>query len=36
VLGRAWLRVLWRCWQDGVPYDPALHGNLRRLQPAGG
>jgi transposase len=36
VLGRAWLRVLWRCWQDGVPYDPALHGNLRRLQPTGG
>lgn len=35
-LGRAWIRVLWRCWQDGVPYDPALHGNLRRLQPAGG
>lgn len=36
VLGRAWLRVLWRCWQDGVPYDPAKHGNLRRLRPAGG
>lgn len=36
VLGRAWLRVLWRCWQDGVPYDPALHGNLRRLRPEGG
>lgn len=35
-LGRAWIRVLWRCWQDGVPYDPALHGNFRRLQPAGG
>jgi transposase len=35
-LGRAWIRVLWRCWQDGVPYDPAKHGNLRRLQPAGG
>lgn len=35
-LGRAWLRVLWRCWQDGVPYDPAKHGNLRRLQPVGG
>jgi transposase len=35
-LGRAWLRVLWRCWQDEVPYDPALHGNFRRLQPAGG
>jgi transposase len=36
VLGRAWLRVLWRCWQDGVPYDPSKHGNLRRLQPTGG
>lgn len=36
VLGRAWLRVLWRCWQDEVPYDPAKHGNLRRLEPAGG
>jgi transposase len=36
VLGRAWLRVLWRCWQDEVPYDPARHGNLRRLQSAGG
>ena len=35
-LGRAWIRVLWRCWQDGVPYDPALHGNLRRLETAGG
>jgi transposase len=35
-LGRAWLRVLWRCWQDGVPYDPARHGNFRRLQPVGG
>ena len=36
VLGRAWLRVLWRCWQDEVPYDPAKHGNLRRLQSVGG
>lgn len=35
-LGRAWIRVLWRCWQDGVPYDPALHRNLQRLAPAGG
>ena len=35
-LGRAWLRVLWRCWRDRVPYDPALHGNLRKLQPVGG
>jgi transposase len=36
VLGRAWLRVLWRCRQDEVPYDPAKHGNLIRLQPTGG
>ena len=35
-LGRAWMLVLWRCWQDGVPDDPARHGNLRRLQTAGG
>lgn len=35
-LGRAWIRVLWRCRQDGVPYDAALHGNSHRLQPAGG
>lgn len=35
-LGRAWIRVLWRCWRDGVPYDSALHGNFNRLQPAGG
>jgi transposase len=35
-LGRAWLRVLWRCWRDRVPYDPVRHGNLQRLQPAEG
>jgi len=35
-LGKAWTRVLWRCWQDRVPYDPAKHGNLRRLESAGG
>jgi len=35
-LGRAWCRVLWRCWQDGVPYDPARHGNLSRLIDARG
>ena len=35
-LGRAWARVLWRCWQDGAPYDPAKHGNLIRLQAVGG
>jgi len=36
VLGRAWLRVLWRCWRDGVPYEPLKHGNLRRLELARG
>lgn len=35
-LGRAWIRVLWRCWQDRVPYDTDRHGNFGRLQPAGG
>jgi transposase len=25
VLARAWLRVLWRAWQDGRPYDPQTH-----------
>jgi len=35
ILG-AWTRILWRCWQDQTPYDPARHGNLKRLQTAGG
>jgi hypothetical protein len=35
-LGRAWIRVLWRCWQDGVLYDATLHGNSHRLQPTRG
>ena len=30
ILGRAWTRVLWRCWQDGVPYDPTQHRALTR------
>jgi transposase len=29
-LGRAWCRVLWRCWQDRVPYDPARHRALQQ------
>jgi transposase len=28
-LGRAWCRVLWRCWQDRTPYDPNLHRGLQ-------
>ena len=26
VLARAWIRVIWRCWRDSTPYDPAKHG----------
>jgi hypothetical protein len=39
ILARAWLRVIWRCWQDGVdcnpprPRQPTLpHPNRRRQQ----
>jgi transposase len=31
ILARAWIRVIWRCWTDQVPYDPAKHGAARRL-----
>lgn len=31
VLARAWIRVIWRCWIQGVPYDPGRHGNAVRL-----
>ena len=30
ILGRAWTRVLWKCWQDRVPYDPTQHRALTR------
>jgi transposase len=36
VLGRAWTRIIWRCWQDHQPYDPSRHGNLNRLLTAQG
>jgi len=26
-LSARWMRILWRCWTDGVPYDPAKHGS---------
>jgi len=25
ILARAWIRVIWRCWTDGIPYNPHLH-----------
>ncbi|HSU35281.1 MAG TPA: IS110 family transposase [Propionibacteriaceae bacterium] len=31
ILARAWTRVIWRCWQDRVPYDPALHGGANKI-----
>lgn len=36
ILGRAWARVLWRCWQDRTPYEPTRHGALNKLLIAGG
>jgi transposase len=26
ILARAWIRVLWRAWNNGTTYDPAVHG----------
>jgi hypothetical protein len=29
-LGRALCRILWRCWQNRTPYDPARHTRLQQ------
>lgn len=34
ILARAWLRVIWRCWQDRTPYNPQLHGGAMKLAAA--
>lgn len=31
ILARAWLYVIWRCWQDHIAYDPTKHHALQRL-----
>jgi transposase len=31
ILARAWAHIIWRCWQDNVPYNPAAHGALQTL-----
>jgi transposase len=31
ILTRAWIGVIWRCWQDHQPYDPARHRALQRV-----
>jgi transposase len=36
ILGRAWLRIIWRLWHDRTPYDPHRHGSLNRLLTAQG
>lgn len=34
ILARAWVRVIWRCWQDGAAYNPDLHRSAVMLQAA--
>ena len=31
ILARAWLYVIWHCWQNGTAYDPAQHRALQTL-----
>jgi transposase len=31
ILARAWGHIIWRCWQDNLPYDPAAHGALQTI-----
>jgi transposase len=31
ILARAWAHVIWRCWQNHAPYDPAAHNSLQTL-----
>ncbi|MEO7061283.1 MAG: IS110 family transposase [Lapillicoccus sp.] len=31
ILARAWANIIWRCWHDHLPYDPARHTALQRL-----
>jgi transposase len=31
ILARAWVYVIWRCWRDRVPYDPARHRALQQV-----
>ena len=35
ILARAWLRILWRAWQDRVPYDLFKHPAARALMTSG-
>jgi transposase len=31
ILARAWIRVLWRAWQSGSPYDPQRHAGATKI-----
>lgn len=31
ILARAWIRVIWPCWVNGIPYDPDKHGAAAAL-----
>jgi transposase len=31
ITARAWLYVIWRCWQDGTAYDPGKHRALQEV-----
>jgi len=31
ILARAWIYVIWRCWQSSTAYDPAKHHALQRV-----
>jgi transposase len=31
ILARAWLYVIWHCWQNHTAYDPARHKALQRI-----
>jgi transposase len=31
ITARAWSYVIWRCWQDHTPYDPAKHTALQAI-----
>jgi len=33
VLARAWVRVIYRCWLNHEPYDPARHGAAQHFLP---
>lgn len=31
ILGRAWADIIWRCWTDGIAYNPDQHNALQRV-----